>query len=95
MPQQLFRQCPRTPVGEVVEVVHPESAAFVERLQSALSLARRYLVALNRDLKAFADQRCVEKVYKVDDKVLLSTKYLNLKHSETNRKLLPKWIWSI
>jgi hypothetical protein len=35
---------------------------------------------------------CIEKVYKVGDKVLLSTKYLNLKHSETNRKLLPKWI---
>jgi hypothetical protein len=34
----------------------------------------------------------VEKVYKVGDKVLLSTKYLILKHSETNRKLLPKWI---
>jgi hypothetical protein len=42
--------------------------------------------------KAFADQRRVEKVYKVGDKVLLSTKYLNLKHSETNRKLLLKWI---
>jgi hypothetical protein len=32
---------PRTPVGEVVEVVHPTSAAkFVERLQSSLSFAR-------------------------------------------------------
>jgi hypothetical protein len=31
-------------------------------------------------------------VYKVGDNVLLSTKYLKLKHSETNRKLLPKWI---
>jgi hypothetical protein len=36
-----FGYNPRTPVGEVVEVVHPTSAAFVERLQSALSLARR------------------------------------------------------
>ena len=25
-------------------------------------------------------------------KVLLSTKYLKIKHAETNRKLLPKWI---
>jgi hypothetical protein len=28
----------------------------------------------------------------VGDKVLLSTKYPNLKHTETNRKLLPKCI---
>jgi hypothetical protein len=83
---------PRTPVGEVVEVVHPASAAFVERLQSSLSLARKFLIAAQQRQKAFADQRRVERVYKVGDKVLLSTKYLNLKHSETSRKLLPKWI---
>jgi hypothetical protein len=47
-----FRYNPRTPVGEVVEVVHPASAAFVERLQSALSLARKCLIMpLNRDRK--------------------------------------------
>jgi hypothetical protein len=32
----------RTPVGEVVEVVNPSSAAFVERLQSSLSFARKF-----------------------------------------------------
>ena len=31
-------------------------------------------------------------MYSVGDKVLLNTKYLTIKHSETNRKLLPKWI---
>jgi hypothetical protein len=36
---------PRTPVGEVVEVVHPTSAAFVERLQSSISFARKCLIA--------------------------------------------------
>jgi hypothetical protein len=83
---------PRTPVGEVVEVEHPGFAAFVERLQSALSLARKCLIAAQQRQKAFADKRRVEEVYKVGDKVLLSTKYLNLKHIKTNRKLLPKWI---
>jgi hypothetical protein len=87
-----FGYNPRTPVDEVVEVVHPGSAAFVERLQSALSLARKCLIAAQQRQKAFADKRRVEKVYKVGDKVLLSTKYLNLKHIETSRKLLPKWI---
>jgi hypothetical protein len=71
---------------------YPASAAFVERLQSSLSLARKCLIAAQQRQKAFADQRRVEKVYKVGDKVLLSMKYLNLKHSKTSRKLLPKWI---
>jgi hypothetical protein len=79
-------------VGEVVEVVHPASAAFVERLQSSLSFARKCLIAAQQRQKALADKRRVDQVYKVGDKVLLSTKYLNLKHSESSRKLLPKWI---
>jgi hypothetical protein len=79
-------------VGEVVEVVHPASAAFVERLQSSLSFARKCLIAAQQIQKAFADQHRIKKVYKVGDKLLLSTKYLNLKHSEKSRKLLPKWI---
>ena len=31
-------------------------------------------------------------MFSVGDQVLVSTKYLNIKHAETNRKLLPKWI---
>jgi hypothetical protein len=34
----------------------------------------------------------IEKSYKVGKQVLLSTKYLNIKHGKTNCKLLPKWI---
>jgi hypothetical protein len=83
---------PRTPVGEVVEVVNPTSAAFIERLQSSLSIARICLIAAQQRQKALADKNRVEKTLKVGDKVLLSTKYLNLKHSKKSRKLLPKWI---
>jgi hypothetical protein len=79
-------------VGEVVEEMHPASTAFVERLQSSLSLARKLLIAAQQRQKAFANKHRLEQVYKVGDNVLLSTKYLNLKHSKTNRKLLPKWI---
>jgi hypothetical protein len=81
---------PRTPVGEVVEVVNPASAAFVERLQFSLSFARKCLIAVQQRQKALADKNRVEKTLKVGDKVLLSTKYLNLKHSKKSRKLLPK-----
>jgi hypothetical protein len=83
---------PRTLVGEVVEVVNSESVAFVERLQSSLSFARKCLIAAQQRQKAFADKNRVEKTLKVGDKVLLSTKYLNLKHTKRSRKLLPKWI---
>jgi hypothetical protein len=83
---------PQTPVGEVVEVVNPASAAFIERLQSSLSFARKCLFAAQQRQKAFADKNRVEKTLKVGDKVLLSTKYLNLKHSKKSCKLLPKWI---
>jgi hypothetical protein len=83
---------PRTPVGEVVEVVNPASAAFVERLQSSRSFTRKCLISAQQRRKAFADKNRVEKNLKVGDKVRLSTKYLNLKHSEKSRKLLPKWI---
>jgi hypothetical protein len=75
-----------------VEVVHPASAAFVERLQSSLSFARKCLITAQQRQKALADKRRVDQVYNVGDKVLLGTRYLNLKHSETSRKLLPKWI---
>jgi hypothetical protein len=84
-----FGYNPRTPVGEVVEVEHPGSAAFVERLQSALSLARKCLIAAQQRQKVFADKRRVEKVYKVGNKVLSSTKYLNLKHIEKIASFSP------
>jgi hypothetical protein len=83
---------PRTPVGEVVEVVNPTSAAFVDRLQSSLSFVRKCLIAAPQRQKALADKNRVERTLKVGDKVLLSTKYLNLKHSKKSHKLLPKWI---
>jgi hypothetical protein len=60
--------------------------------KSSLSLARKLLIAAQQRQKALADKRRVDRIYKVGDKVLLSTKYLNLKHREPSRKLLPKWI---
>jgi hypothetical protein len=83
---------PRTPVGEVVEVVNLSSAAFVGRLQSSISFAHKCLIAAQQRQKAFANKNRVEKTLKLGDKVLLSMKYLNLKHSKKSCKLLPKWI---
>jgi hypothetical protein len=79
-------------VGEVVEVVNPAFAAFVERLQSSLSFARNCLIAAQQKQKAFVDKSRVEKTFKVGDKVLLGTKYLSQKDSKKFCKLLPKWM---
>jgi hypothetical protein len=76
-------------------VVHPRFAAFVDRLQSALSLARRCLIAAQQRQKAFADQRRLEKVYKVWHKVLLSTKYLTTKAQRNESQAPPQMDWSI
>jgi hypothetical protein len=83
---------PRTPMGGMRNDVYPDAAAFVERLQSSLTLARKLLIAAQQRQKAYADQHMIEKSYKIRDQVLLSTKYLNINHGEINRKLLPKWI---
>jgi hypothetical protein len=79
-------------VGEVVEVVNPATAAFAERLQSSLSFARKCLIAAQQRQGAFADKNRVEKTLKIDDNVLLSTKYLKLKHLKRSCKLLTRWI---
>jgi hypothetical protein len=55
-------------------------------------LARKLLIAAQQRQKAYADKHMIEKSYKVGEHFLLSTKYLNIKDGETNRKLLPKWI---
>jgi hypothetical protein len=83
---------PRTPMGGKRDDVYPDAAAFVERLQSTLTLARKLLIAAQQRQKAYADQHRIERSYKVGEQVLPSTKYLNIKHGKTNRKLLPKWI---
>jgi hypothetical protein len=50
------------------------------------------LIAAQQSQKAYADKHKIEKSFEVEEQVLLSTKYLNIKHGKTNRKLLPKWI---
>jgi hypothetical protein len=79
-----------TPMGgKRDDDVSADSAAFVERLQSTLTLARKLLVAAQQRQKAYADKHRTEKSSKIGEQILLSTKYLNIKDGKTNRKLLP------
>jgi hypothetical protein len=72
--------------------VYPDAAAFVEKMQSTLTLARKLLIAAQQRRKAHADQHKIERSYKVGEQILVCAKYRNIKHGKTNRKLLPKWI---
>jgi hypothetical protein len=78
--------------GKRDDDVPADSVAFVERLQSTLTLARKLLIAAQRRQKAYADKHRIEKSYKMGEQVLLSTKYINIKHGKTNCKLLLEWI---
>ena len=61
--------------------------SFPERMQHALSEAKRCLYAAQQRDKAAADKRRTEREFHVGDQVLLSTKNLRLKTG--TRKLLP------
>jgi hypothetical protein len=47
--------------------VYADSAAFVERLQSTLTLARKLLIVAQQRQKAYADKHRIEKSYKVGE----------------------------
>jgi hypothetical protein len=54
---------PRTPMGgKCDDNVPADSAAFVERLQSTLILARKLLIAAQQRQKAYADKHMIEKL---------------------------------
>jgi hypothetical protein len=82
----------RTPMGGKRDDVYPDAAAFLEKMQSTLTLARKLLIAAQQRRKAHADQHKIERSYKVGEQIFVCAKYRNIKHGKTNRKLLPKWI---
>jgi hypothetical protein len=57
-----FGYHPRTPVGEIVEFVHPALVAFIEHLQSAPSFSRKCPIAALWKHKALMCDviRCVQ-----------------------------------
>src|SRR3569833_3687387 len=61
---------PRTPMGCKRDDVYPDAAAFVEKLQSTLTLARKILIATQQRQKAYADSHRTEQSFKEGDQVL-------------------------
>ena len=69
----------------------PAVESFTARMQKALKEAKAHLVAAQQRQKAYANKRRRDVVFKVGASVLLSTKYIAIKHPGS-RKLLPKYI---
>jgi hypothetical protein len=67
------------------------AGTFVGRIREGISRFKTLLHDTQQRMKVFADQNMREVEYSVGDKLLLSTKYLNLKNPGA-RKLLPQWV---
>ena len=89
----LYRaQQPRLgPIGKTLVESVPAVIRFDNRIQAALKEARECLERARSRQSKHADRHRRDVVFKKGDDVLLSTKYITLKHPGT-RKLLPRWI---
>ena len=86
-----YGQHPMTPASVAIDFKSPAAADFTATLQSALTRAKQLLAEAQQRQKAYADRHRREVTLKVGDKVLLSTRNLQLKNKGT-KKLLPKWV---
>jgi len=69
----------------------PAAAAWTSDLADVLQKAKANLQAAKDRQKSYADSKRTEIIFKVGDKVLLSTANLNL-NLKTHRKLMPRWV---
>jgi RNase H-like domain found in reverse transcriptase/Integrase zinc binding domain/Chromo (CHRromatin Organisation MOdifier) domain len=87
---------PRTPLGEEIHRQHnsqaPMATAFVANWQQRMREAKELIQVAQARMKQFVDKGKVEPVFKVGDKVMLSTKNIRLKRGNGVCKLLPRWI---
>ena len=88
-------ELPRVPFDILVphreDVETPASCKFANDLQPLVARAQKLTVAAQQRQKSYYDAKHVDAVFAVNDKLLLSTKGLNLKTSGTN-KFAPKYI---
>lgn len=87
---------PRLPLSIQGRSQVPSAAAFADKMSQGLARAKQCIQAAQSRQKRFADEHRRELQFSIGDKVLLSTKNINLlltKHKATNTvKLLPRWM---
>ena len=71
----------------------PSATAFVHGLQDHIKAAKLCLKQAQDRQKAYADTKRRDVSFQVGDKVLLSTRNIQLKkNKDMVRKLMPKWV---
>jgi hypothetical protein len=70
----------------------PNAGKFTHDMQTAIAKAKQCLLAAQQRQKAYADTKRSDVLVKVGDRVLLSTKNIDIKHGAGSRKLLPKFV---
>ena len=89
--QLMYGMNPRKPINMVNESKAPAAEEFIKEMISAITRARDNITKAQAAMKAQADKHCRDHTFQIGDKVMLSTKNLNLK-STHSRKLSPKWV---
>ena len=88
-----YGQHPLTPVTRATENIVPSATAFVHGLQDHIKAAKLCLKQAQDRQKAYADTKRRDVSFQVGDKVLLSTRNIQLKkNKDMVRKLMPKWV---
>lgn len=71
----------------------PRAAEFADRMVQGLQEAKKCLEAARQRQKAYADRDRRAAEFSVGDRVLLSTRNINLRRpSDGTKKLMPKWL---
>jgi hypothetical protein len=73
----------------------PHAARFSTDMQSAMAEAKKCMEAAQQRMKVYYDKHRRDVTFAVGDKVLLSTKHINLQRAgggESCRKLMPRYI---
>jgi hypothetical protein len=87
---------PRLPLSIPGRSRVPSAAAFADKMSEGLARAKKCIQAAQSRQKRFADDHRRELMFSIGDKVLLSTKNINLlltKDRASNTvKLLPRWM---
>ena len=91
----VYGRSPRSPLSIPRQSKVPTAAEFARSMSEAHAAAKRCMQAAQQRQKVYYDSDRRDVVFRVGEKVLLSTKNIKLQgvgHATTVQKLMPKWI---
>lgn len=86
-----YGQHPRTVPLETLDSTNPSAGDFLNHMQKCEKIAKDNIAKRNESMSVQANKKRLPVPFKVNDKVLLSTKHLSLEDGSGSRKLHPKF----